>query len=118
MNKPVFGLLLGGVLGVFDGLSALLSAPEVKDQITTIVIGSTCKGLIAGLATGFFARKFHSLPLGLVVGLAIGAALAAPIALMPNENGQVYFWEIMLPGALMGLIVGYATQKHGRSPVS
>ncbi len=118
MNKPVFGLLLGGVLGIFDGLSALLSAPEVKDQIATIVVGSTFKGLVAGLATGFFARRFRSLPLGLVAGLAIGAALAAPIALMPNENGQVYFWEIMLPGSLMGMIVGYATQKHESSPAT
>ena len=28
MKKPVFAMLLGGVLGVFDGLSALLTAPE------------------------------------------------------------------------------------------
>jgi hypothetical protein len=28
VKKPVFGMLLGGVLGIFDGLSALVSAPE------------------------------------------------------------------------------------------
>jgi hypothetical protein len=27
MNRVVFGLLLGGFLGIFDGLSALVSAP-------------------------------------------------------------------------------------------
>ena len=43
MRKPVFGLMLGGVLGIFDGLSALISAPEVAPQILTIVIGSNGK---------------------------------------------------------------------------
>ena len=38
MNKPVFGLVLGGILGIFDGLSALVSSPEVSSQITGIVI--------------------------------------------------------------------------------
>ena len=41
MNKPVFGVLLGGFLGIFDGLTALISAPEVAPQIIQIVIGST-----------------------------------------------------------------------------
>ena len=29
MNKPVIGMLLGGILGIFDGLSAL-SDPETR----------------------------------------------------------------------------------------
>ena len=33
MKKPVLGLLLGGVLGNFDGLIALVSAPEVAPGI-------------------------------------------------------------------------------------
>ena len=44
MNKPLLGLVVGGVLGVFDGLSALLSAPEVAPQILGIIIGSTVQG--------------------------------------------------------------------------
>ena len=47
MKKPVFGLLLGGVLGIFDGLAALVSAPEVAPAIIGIVVGSTFKGIIA-----------------------------------------------------------------------
>ena len=39
MKKPVFGMVLGGVLGVFDGLTALLSAPETRPAIMGIVIG-------------------------------------------------------------------------------
>ena len=48
MNKPLFGLLLGGVLGHFDGLTALVSAPEIKPQILGIMIGSTIEGGVPG----------------------------------------------------------------------
>ena len=113
MNKPVLGLVLGGVLGILDGLSALLSAPEVAPQITTIVIGSTVKGIIAGLLIGWFAKKVNNLGAGIAFGLFIGALLAFAIAAMPNPDGSHYWWEIMLPGSLVGLIVGYATQRYG-----
>lgn len=112
MNKPVFGLLLGGILGIFDGLTALLSAPETQTQIVGIVIGSTVKGLVAGLLIGFFARKVRSVPLGILFGLVVGGLLAYGVVLMGNP----YFWEIVLPGSLVGVIVGYATQKYGRAP--
>ncbi len=29
-------------------------------------------------------------------------------------SGKRYFWEIMIPGSIVGLIVGYATQKFGQ----
>lgn len=108
MNKPVFGLLLGGVLGIFDGLSAMVSAPETRPEILGIVIGSTMKGVIAGLAIGYFARKVRSLPLGILFGLLVGAFLAFLVARMQGK----YYLEIILPGSLVGVIVGYATQKH------
>ena len=114
MKKPVLGLLLGGVLGIFDGLSALVSAPEVAPAIIGIVIGSTFKGIIAGVAIGYFSQKVKSLPLGIVFGLAIGAFLAFLVAAMPDpQTGKHYYWAIMLPGSLVGIIVGYATQKYG-----
>lgn len=108
MNKPVFGLLLGGFLGIFDGLTALFY-PEAAPQIVSIVIGSTIKGLITGLAIGFFARKVQSLPLGIVFGLGVGLFLAFLVARM--QPGQHYYLEIMLPGGILGLVVGLATQK-------
>src|SRR5919206_1754333 len=92
MNKPVFGLLLGGFLGIFDGLTALVSAPEVAPQITQIVIGSTVKGLIAGVLIGYFARKVNSLPLGIIFGLGIGLLLAFAVAAMPNPAGKHYYF--------------------------
>ena len=116
MNKPVLGMVIGGVLGVFDGLSALISAPETAPQIMTIVIGSIVKGLIAGALIGFFARKVNSLPLGIIFGLAVGLLLAYAIAAFPNPDGSHYYWQIMLPGSILGMIVGYATQRFGTAP--
>lgn len=111
MSKPIFGLLLGGILGIFDGLTAYFT-PEVRDQLLGIVIGSTVKGLVAGVAIGYFANKVNSLPLGIVFGLGVGLILAYIVAAMPNPSGKHYYFEIMLPGAIVGAIVGYATQKY------
>ena len=116
MSKPLLGLVLGGILGVFDGLSALVSAPETAPQIMSIVIGSTIKGIIVGVLIGWFSKRVDSLPLGIVFGLAVGAFFAFLVALMPAEGGEHYYWEIMLPGSVLGIIVGYATQRWGRAP--
>jgi hypothetical protein len=111
MNKPVYGLLLGGALGILDGLTAWFT-PEVRAGILGIVIGSCFKGLVAGICIGYFAKKVHSLPLGILFGLGVGMFLAFLIAALPQPNGQHYYFAIMLPGSLVGAIVGYATQKH------
>src|SRR5687767_2040544 len=111
MNKPVLGLVAGGVLGIFDGLTALVSAPEVAPQIAGIVAGSCAKGLVAGMLIGWFAKKVNNLTAGVVFGLAM---FALPFALMPDPTtGQKYFWEILIPGSLVGLIVGFLTQRYG-----
>jgi hypothetical protein len=112
MGKPLFGLILGGVLGLFDGLTALISAPEVAPGIVGIVIGSMAKGLLGGVIIGFIANKLHNLPLGILAGGAVTTFITYWIARMPYTNGEVYFWEILIPGMIVGLIVGYATQKH------
>jgi hypothetical protein len=109
MKKPVFAMVLGGVLGVFDGLTALVSAPELAPQIGGIIIGSTMKGVVAGLAIGLFARKVRSLALGILFGLAVGLVLAYLVTLGEPSS---YFWKIMLPGGAVGVIVGYATYRH------
>jgi hypothetical protein len=109
MNKIVLGLILGGILGILDGLTSWFT-PAVRNQLLGIVIGSTFKGIIAGILIGVFARKVNSLPLGIVFGLGVGAFLAWIIARFAQHG---YYFEIMLPGAMVGLIVGYATQKYG-----
>ena len=107
MKKVWFATLLCGFLGIFDGLTAWFT-PEVRDQMVGIVIGSTIKGLLTGVIIGFFARRVHSLPLGMLFGLAVGAFFAYLILLMNPGHAL----NIMLPGSLVGLIVGYAAQSH------
>lgn len=108
MNKVLFATLLGGLLGIFDGLSALLSAPETRPEISSIVIGSTFKGLVVGVLVGMFARKSRALAPVLIFGVLVSAFFAFLVAWMQGK----YYLEIIAPGALVGLIVGYAAQKY------
>lgn len=112
MKKPVFAMLLGGVLGVFDGLTALISAPQEAPNIVGIVIGSTFKGIIAGLIIGLVAQRTRSMAIVVITGVAVGAFFAWLVTL-----GGPYFWEIILPGSVVGLIVGFATTKY-RGPAA
>jgi hypothetical protein len=105
----MFATLLGGFLGIFDGLAAWFT-PEVRDQMIGIVVGSTIKGVLTGVIIGFFARKVHSMILGTIFGLAVGAFFAYLILLM-NPGHTL---NIMLPGSLVGLIVGYVAQSDNR----
>jgi hypothetical protein len=114
MNKPLLGLVLGGVLGIFDGLTAWFT-PAVRSQMVGIVLGSTVKGLIAGILIDYFARKVNSLALGVVFGLAVGLALAYGVAAM-QPGPDHYYFAIMLPGGIVGVIIGYATQRFGQQP--
>jgi hypothetical protein len=114
MSKPLIGILLGAVLGAFDGLTAWFT-PAVREQLASIVVSSTFKGVIAGIAIGFFAKKFQSLPIGILFGLAVGALLAFLTARFAVGG---YYFQIMLPGSMVGLIVGFATQKYGRVPAA
>lgn len=107
MRKPVFAMLLGGVLGVFDGLTALISAPQEAPNIVGIVIGSTVKGILAGLIIGIVAQRTQSLAISVVTGIVVGAFLAYLVTI-----GSPYLWEIVLPGSVVGLIVGFATVKY------
>jgi hypothetical protein len=113
VKQILFATLLGGFLGIFDGLTAWFT-PEVRDQMLGIVIGSTIKGLLTGVIIGVFARRVHSLPLGMLFGLAVGAFFAYLILLM--NPGHVL--NIMLPGSLVGLIVGYVAQTQSASQQS
>ena len=113
MKKPVLGLLLGGVLGAFDGLSALVTAPETATQIGSIVGGSTFKGVLAGALIGGTSGRVKTLGAGMRWGGAIGLFFAALIVVLQKVSGEpAYYWQIMLPGSVLGVIVGYATNRH------
>jgi hypothetical protein len=113
MNKILLGLLLGAILGVFDGATAWFT-PEVRKDMLGIIIGSTMKGVIAGVAAGIFARKVKSTTAGVVFGLAVGLFLAWLVARL---GGGLYYFEIMLPGGVVGAILGWATQRYGKPAV-
>jgi hypothetical protein len=51
MNKVLLGLLLGAILGAIDGTTAWFT-PAARAQIAGIIIGSTIKGIIAGILIG------------------------------------------------------------------
>ena len=63
---------------------------------------------------GIFARKVKSLPGGIALGLFLGFLFALFVALGVHN----YYVRIIIPGSLVGLIVGYATQKYGTAPVA
>jgi hypothetical protein len=114
LSKPVLGLIAGGGLGLADGLSGFLE-PSLAPVMTSVITFSMLKGLIAGTLIGLFATKVRSMPWGLFVGVAIAALLSWLVVL---HAGMALFWDIMLPGMLIGLIVGFATQKFGKKAAS
>jgi F0F1-type ATP synthase assembly protein I len=114
MNKIVVGLIFGAVLGALDGATAWFT-PDVRSMMTSIMVGSTFKGMVVGLLSGWFARRVNSTQWGIVVGSVLGLAFAFAVAAMPSENGQHYYLEIMLPGFVVGAIIGFLTQKMGTS---
>ena len=114
MSKVGLGLLLGALLGAIDGASAGFYDAVAKDELLGIVIGSTGKGLLTGLAAGLFARKSGSLAKGILFGLAVGLVLSWAVAAMPQPDGSHFYVEIMLPGMALGAVVGFATQRYGR----
>lgn len=119
MSKPVLGLILGAILGVFDGLTALLepdiaNSPEVGAMMRSVLLGSSFKGLLAGFITGFYARKAKSLMSCLIFGGIMGLVFAFLVAFMQSLEGQAYWLQIMIPGTIVGIILGYATQKYGK----
>ena len=111
MSKIVVGLLFGAILGAVDGSTAWFT-PEARSAIGGILIGSTIKGMIVGVLSGWFARKVHSTAWGIVVGAALGLFFAWLVALM-QPPGNHHYLEIMLPGFVVGLIIGFLTQRMG-----
>ena len=113
MNKIVVGLLLGVILGAIDGATAWFY-PEARPLIASIMVGSSIKGMIVGVLTGWFAHRVQSMTWGIVVGSAFGLLFAFLVAAMGDPNGQHHYLEIMLPGFVVGAIIGFLTQKAGK----
>ncbi len=112
MNKIAIGLLFGLILGALDGATAWFY-PEVRSMIAGIMVGSSIKGMIVGLLSGWFARKVQSTGWGIVVGSALGLLFAFLVAATDTVNGKHPYLEIMLPGFVVCGIVGFLTQRMG-----
>ena len=113
MKKVLFATLLGGFLGIFDGLTSYFT-PEVRAQLAGIVVGSTFKGLVAGALIGLFAKKGRSLAAVLTFGVLVSGFFAFLVAWLQGK----YYLQIITPGALVGLIVGFAAFKYQPDSVS
>jgi hypothetical protein len=107
VKRVMFATALGGFLGIFDGLTSWFT-PAVRDQLGTIIIGSTFKGLVAGVLIGIFATRVRSLAWTLVFGVLVSGFFAYLVAAMQGK----YYLEIITPGALVGLIVGFAAYRY------
>lgn len=112
MNKIVVGLIFGVILGALDGATAWFY-PETRSVIGGIMMGSSFKGMLVGLLSGWFARKVESTAWGIVVGSALGLIFAFLVAVLDATKGKPHYLEIMLPGFVVGAIIGFLTQKTG-----
>lgn len=112
MNKILVGLIFGIVLGAVDGATAWFY-PETRPVIAGIMVGSSFKGMLVGLFSGWFARKVQSTGWGIVVGSALRLLFAFIVAVLDASKGKPHYLEIMLPGFVVGAIVGFLTQKMG-----
>lgn len=118
MSKITFGLILGAILGSIDGATAWYY-PDARPEIVSIIIGSTFKGLVTGLAAGFAAKRWNSIAAGVGTGLVVGFLLAALVVWMGKQNHDVagdHPIAIILPGTAIGLIVGIAAHKKQTPP--
>ncbi len=108
MKKTVLGLITGTVLGLLDGASAIF-IPEAKEMLMFIIVFATLKGTITGLLGGIASRKLNKTLLCVLAGGGIGLILSFLTAL---QSGS--FMVIVLPGTVLGFVVGYVTAKWGK----
>jgi hypothetical protein len=113
MKKIGLGLLLGAVLGAIDGATSWFT-PEVRAMLMQIIMGSMMKDALVGAISGIFALKIRSIGAGVIFGAAVGCAFAFLVAYLQHAH----YVEIMIPGTIVGAILGYATQKMGAAPVA
>ncbi len=110
LTKPVLGLAVRGILGLLDGSSGFFE-PSLAPVMGSVITFSLLKGLVAGIVTGYVSQRVHSMLLGIMAGVGIAAVLSLLVIL---HAGIALFWDIVLPGMLLGAIVGFTTQRFGK----
>lgn len=113
MKTILLAIGLGALLGVVDGSTAWFT-PDARPMLGGIVLWSTAKDVIAGFLIGVFAVLVRRKWLVALFGLLVGLGFALWVASAPDpETGKHYYLAIMLPGSLVGLLVGYLTARYG-----
>ena len=112
MKKLPLGLLIGTLLGLLDGLSAIPN-PEAQEMLTMIIVSATIKGAITGVIIGLIANKVEGIGKNILIGLGKSTVLSA-LAAMPSG----YYVEIMVPGAIIGILMGFIITKWGKQKVT
>jgi len=115
MNKILVGVMFGVILGFIDGATAWFY-PETRPVIGGILMGSTFKGMLVGLLSGWYARKSQSTQRGILLGAGLGLLFAFLVAYMDAKAGPAHYLEIMMPGFVTGAIIGFCTQRVGSTP--
>jgi hypothetical protein len=113
MKRIAVGLILGAVLGALDGATSWFT-PEVRAMLVQIIIGSMVKDALVGVLAGIFGLKIRSMAACVGFGASAGFALAFLVAYLQHAH----YVEILIPGTLVGAILGYATQKSGTAPAT
>jgi hypothetical protein len=108
MKKIGLGLLLGAVLGVLDGATSWFT-PAVRAMLLQIIVGSVIKDALVGVICGIFATKVRGAGSGVVFGAAVAGAFAFLVAYLQHAH----YVEIMIPGTMVGMLLGFATQRSG-----
>jgi len=110
MNKILLGLLLGRARRHrrrFRMVHPGGPQPDGRDHHRL----DESKDSSPGVAAGIFARKVNSVRSAFVSGSGSDSS-SLPGGL---PAARLHF-EIILPGSIVGMIVGYATQRYGLTP--
>ena len=92
-TKPMIGLAVGGTLGLLDGLSGFLE-PSLAPLMGSVITFSLLKGLVSGVAIGYFSKRVNSMPLGILAGVVIAAVFSMLLIL---KAGMALFWALSFP---------------------
>ena len=88
MNKPVYGLVLGGVLGIFDGLSALFCVNIGHGRHDVAQAGAD-----QAKELGFFTNWSYAHPRSIELATRIARALGVRLeVVVPPSNDQLIPW--------------------------
>ncbi len=79
------------------------------NKIVLGLLAGALLGAIDGGTAWFTPAVRPAIVLGILFGLAVGFVLAFLIARL--QHG--YYFEIILPGSIVGGLVGWATQRYG-----